>query len=37
MYFLILYLEILVFQHEYTEFIELSVWKTQSKCYEHRH
>ena len=37
MYFLILYLEIVVFQHEYTEFIELSVWKTQSKCYEHRH
>ena len=37
MYFLILYLENIVFQHEYTEFIEISVWNTQSKCYEHRH
>ena len=29
MYFLILYLENIVFQHEYTEFIEISVWNTQ--------
>ena len=31
MYFLIPYLDIVVFQHEHTKFIEFSVWKTISQ------